>query len=426
MTSSPNVVVVNMFTPSYRNLNFKYPTQNKVHSATMNMFDYYADVKKKAFFMLDYFQGKFGKEKEMNIMFENGEYATKDEIEKRKKQYEKYIENSNIEKLVISFPEGYLEQSVDIKKFEKDMAKHIIPMFLKKCGYDDIKNMSYQFALHTDQDNLHFHLSFCEKKPNYKSFGNKLSYRNSGKLSQKELGFLKNEIEHYIEKEKVFTPLLKETNKEIEELKKYFNPKEKNFLLNDKEDFLLEDKIIRLGELLSKTRDSESRIKFGSIKDKEIIKLTKDIKKHIFSKKDTEFYVSHKEFKYSLNQINEYFKNIAKSNHSEIIDNSLIKSKEKYLDNYILNAIVNHANYVNKNLNISEDEIIQSIVYKNCNKTGKQSRFNILSNYLSTSLKSSQFKNKYKIKQAVKNINDELEDAQREFEKLFKVDKEYE
>ena len=215
MTSSPNVVVVNMFTPSYKNLNFKYPTQNKVHSATMNMFDYYADVKKKAFFMLDYFQGKFGKEKEMNIMFENGEYATKDEIEKRKKQYEKYIENSNIEKLVISFPDGYLEQSVDIKKFEKDMAKHIIPMFLKKCGYDDIKNMSYQFALHTDQDNLHFHLSFCEKKPNYKSFGNKLSYRNSGKLSQKELGFLKNEIEHYIEKEKVFTPLLKETNKEI-------------------------------------------------------------------------------------------------------------------------------------------------------------------------------------------------------------------
>ena len=41
--------------------------------------------------MLDYFQGKFGKEKEMNIMFENGEYATQDEIDKRKKQYEKSI-----------------------------------------------------------------------------------------------------------------------------------------------------------------------------------------------------------------------------------------------------------------------------------------------------------------------------------------------
>jgi len=236
MSSSPKVVVVNMFTPSFKNLNHKYPTKDKIKNATSNMFDYYADVKKKAFFMLDYFRGDFGKDKEMNIMFENGEYATKEEIEKRKKQYEKYIENSNIEKMVISFPEGYLEECVDIKKFEKDMAKHIIPMFLKKCGYADIKNMSYQFSLHTDQDNLHFHLSFCEKKPNYKVRGNKLAYRHAGKLTKQELNFLKNEIEHYIEKEKYFTPLLKETNQELDELKKYFNPKEKNFLLKDKED----------------------------------------------------------------------------------------------------------------------------------------------------------------------------------------------
>ena len=240
MSNSPKVVVVNMFTPSFKNMNYKYPTKDKIHSATMDMFDYYADNKKKAFFMLDYFQGKFGKEKEMNIMFENGEYATQDEIDKRKKQYEKYIENSNIEKLVISFPEGYLEENVDIKKFEKDMAKHIIPMFLKKCGYADVKNISYQFSLHTDQDNLHFHLSFCEKKPNYKVNNKKLTYRHAGKLTQKELGFLKNEIEHYIEKEKYFTPLLKKTNQELDELKKYFNPKEKNFLLKDKEDLLLE------------------------------------------------------------------------------------------------------------------------------------------------------------------------------------------
>ena len=54
------------------------------------------------------------------------------------------------------------------------------------------------------------------------------------------------------------------------------------------------------------------------------------------------------------------------------------------------------------------------------------SRFNILSNYLSSLSKSSKFVNKYKIKEAVKNINNELEDAQREFDKLFKVDKEYE
>ena len=424
MSNSPKVVVVNMFTPSFKNMNYKYPTKDKIHSATMDMFDYYADNKKKAFFMLDYFQGKFGKEKEMNIMFENGEYATQDEIDKRKKQYEKYIENSNIEKLVISFPEGYLEENVDIKKFERDMAKHIIPMFLKKCGYADIKNMSYQFSLHTDQDNLHFHLSFCEKKPNYKVNNKKLTYRHAGKLTQKELGFLKNEIEHYIEKEKYFTPLLKETNQELDELKKYFNPKEKNFLLKDKEDVLLEDKIVRLGELLSKTRDNNNRIKFNSIKDKEIIDLTKEIKKYIFNKKDTDFYVSYQEFKNSLNKINEYFKEIAKSNHTDIVDTSLIKNKEKYLNNYVLNSIVNHANYINKK-KISEEEILQSIAYINYKKH-KQTRFNILSNYLSTLSRSSKFINKYKVKEAVKNINNELEDAQKEFDKLFKVDKEYE
>lgn len=129
MTKTPNVVVVNKFTPSYRNLNYNYPSQKSVYNSTMNIFDYYADVKKKVFFMLDYFQGKFGKEKEMNIMFENVEYATQKQIEQRKKQYAKYIENSNIDKLIISFPEGYLEQNVDIPKFEKELANILFLCF---------------------------------------------------------------------------------------------------------------------------------------------------------------------------------------------------------------------------------------------------------------------------------------------------------
>lgn len=424
MTKTPNVVVVNMFTPSYRNLNYKYPSQKSVYNSTMDMFDYYADVKKKAFFMLDYFKGKFGKEKEMNIMFENGEYATKEQIEQRKKQYAKYIENSNIDKLIISFPEGYLEQSVDIPKFEKALAKHIIPMFLKKCGYADIKNMSYQFALHTDQDNLHFHLSFAEKKPNYKSYGKKLQYRNAGLLSQKELAFLKNEVEHYIEKEKVFTPLLTEANKEIEELKKYFNPKDKNFLLKDKEDILLEEKIVKLGEMISEKRVYQNqRIKYNSIKDKEIKRLTNEIKKYLFLTKKSEFKDEYKNFKSTLNDINDYFIKIAESNNIKEVDNSLIKNKEKYLNNYVLNAIVNHAYYKNKK--ITENDVIQEMVYKEYKRSKSKSRLNIVTNYLSNANRNLQFKNKYQIRQAVKNINDELEDAQKEFEKLFQNDKEY-
>ena len=420
MTNTPKVVVVNMFTPSYKNLNFTYPSRKSVYNSTMNMFDYYVDNKKKAFFMLDYFQGKFGKKEEMNIMFENGEYATKEQIEQRKKQYAKYIENSNIDKLVISFPEGYLEQSVDIKEFEKALAKHIIPMFLKKCGYADIKNMSYQFALHTDQDNLHFHLSFAEKKPNYKSYGKELQYRNAGKLTERELSFLKNEIEHYIEKERVFTPLLKKTNEEIEVLKKFFNPSDKNFILNNKDDLVLEDKIIKLGELLNEKRDKKNqRIKFNSIKNKEIKDLTKEIKKYLFSN-NSKLNLAHKEFKLSLNEINNYFMKVAESNNIKKIDNSLIKRKEKYLDNYVLNAIVNHANYKNKQ--ISENDLIQEIVYKNYKNTKSKSRVSILNNYLSNLSDSLRFKNKYQIRQSVKNINDELEEAEKEFEKLFKVE----
>ena len=422
--TSPKVVVMNKYTPSYNNLNFHYKTKEAVHNSTMNMFDYYADNKKKAFFMLDYFSGKIGKDKEMNIMFENGEYATKDQIEQRKKQYEKYIENSNIYKLVISFPEGFLEENVDIKTFEKKLAKEIIPQFLKKCGFVDIKKMSYQFSLHTNTKHLHFHLSFAEKQPNYKSYG-KIDYRNKGKLTKEELRYFKDLIIHSINREKVYTPLLKETNKNIEELKKYFSPKDKNFLLNNKDDILLEEKILRLGELLNKYRDSNQKIKFNSIKDKEIIALTKDIKKYIFSKDNNEFKELHNEFKNNLNSINNYFKSIAESNHSDTVNDSLIKNKQKYLDNYILNAIVNHANYKYKNPKFTEDELLREVIHKEYKKNRSMSKYDIVRNILSNTSNSLKFKNKYQIRQAVRNINDELEEAQKDFDKLFQVDKEY-
>ena len=158
-------------------------------------------------------------------------------------------------------------------------------MFLKKCGFQDMNKMSYQFSLHTNTDNLHFHLSFAEKEPNYKRFSKdkELQYRFAGELSQEELTFLKNEIQHYIKKEKIYTPLLIETNKELDNLKKYFNPKDRNFLLNNKEDILLEDKIVSLGKLLDeKNLIKNNKIKFNSIKDKEIKQLTKEIKNYLF------------------------------------------------------------------------------------------------------------------------------------------------
>ena len=40
MTNTPNVVVKNMFTPSFKNLNHMYKTQGQVQKATMDMFDW--------------------------------------------------------------------------------------------------------------------------------------------------------------------------------------------------------------------------------------------------------------------------------------------------------------------------------------------------------------------------------------------------
>ena len=69
--------------------------------------------------------------------------------------------------------------------------------------------------------------------------------------------------------------------------------------------------------------------------------------------------------------------------------------------------------------------MLQEIVYTEYKKSKKKTRFNIVTDYLSNVNKNLKFKNKYKINQAVKNINDELEEAQKDFEKLFQNDKEY-
>lgn len=99
-----------------------------------------------------------------------------------------------------------------------------------------------------------------------------------------------------------------------------------------------------------------------------------------------------------------------------------VKIKQEYLDNYVFNAIVNHANYYYKSKkknHINEDKIIEEIILNDYLKNKKKSRFNILKNYLSNSNPKSKFKNRYQVENAIRKINDEMEDAQKEFSKLF-------
>lgn len=427
-TKSPKVIFNSVYTLSNNNIDNKYGNHKKATKRIVKMYDYYTNEEKRAMSMYDYYTGKLTKEQTVNLILENGEFATEKEVEKRKKQAVKYLEKSNLWQGVLSFNNDYLTQNIDVHVLEKELATNILPMFFRKCGFKDTKKMFYQLALHTDTDNLHFHFSFMEKEPNYLYSKNKIDYRRTGKLEQSSIDFLKAQIVHTIEKQKIYTPLLKETNKEIEELKKYFNYKEKNFLLYDKKDLLLEEKILTLGKLLDDSNNHfVNKIKYGSIKDKEIQQLTKEIKRELFTSKNAQLKNEYGLFKESLKKINNYFYKLYKDNNiKEIhIDNTLTKNKEKYIDNYVYNAIVNHALYSWKKQkkefkNIKENEIIQAIILKQYLKNKKNnSQKHILENYLSGYNAKAKFRNKCDIEQSIQNINQELEEASKEFSKLF-------
>lgn len=427
MTKSPKVIFNSIFTLALNNPDSKYKNHSKSIKRVQKMYDYYTNEEKRAMSMYDYYTGKLTKENTMNLIKEDGTFATEKEVEKRKKLAIKYLENSNLWQGVLSFNNDYINENIDIHKLEKELATNILPKFFKRCGFKDTNKMFYQLALHTDTDNLHFHFSFMEKEPNYIYHKNKIGYRRSGELSQNEIDFLKSQVVHTIEKEKIYTPLLKETNKEIEELKKYFSPKEKNYLLRDKKDLILEEKILRLGQLLYKERyDNDSKIKYGSIKDKEIINLTKDIKNYLFSKNNDNFKLEYNNFKESLNKINNYFYKINEDNNIKdiVVDTTLTDSKNKYMNNYIYNAIVNYANYNykkgTKNITkIKENDIIQEIILKHYLNNKKQTRKDILKTYFTNTSSKQKFRNKREIENAIRNINDEMDEAQKEFSKLF-------
>ena len=427
MTKSPKVIFNSIFTFALNNPDSKYTNHIKSIKRVQKMFDYYSNEEKRAMSMFDYYTGKLTKEDTMNLVIENGNFATEKEVEKRKKLAVKYLENSNLWQGVLSFNNDYLNENIDVHKLEQELATNILPKFFKRCGFKDLNKMFYQLALHTDTDNLHFHFSFMEKEPNYEYSKNKVGYRRTGELFQSEIDFLKAQVIHTIEKEKIYTPLVIETNKEIEELKKYFSPKEKNYLLRNKKDLILEAKILKLGQLLYNDRlGKDTKIKYGSIKNKEIISLTKDIKNYIFSKSNDNFKLEYDNFKESLNKINDYFYKINEDNNIRDIkvDTTATDNKNKYVDNYIYNAIVNYANYnykkESKNISkIKENDIIQEIILKHYLNNKKQTRKDILKNYLSNPSPKQKFRNKREIENAIRNINDEMEEAQKEFSKLF-------
>lgn len=432
--TSPKVIFNCKFTHAFnrREENYTAKQIEGLKKKIARKFDYFSNEDKRVMNLFDYYTGELNKNERMNLVIEDGSYATKEEIEKRKNRFVKYAENSNLWQCVISFNNDYLNENISLQDLEQELIKNVLPRFFKKMGFKDKKNMAYNLSFHTDTDNLHAHVSFIEKKPNYILSNNKLGYRRKGKLTQEEINFMKNEVVFAAERKKYLNPMITITNDEIDKLKKYFNPKEKNFILYDKKDILLEDDILTLGKLFYDERNNNSkRIKFNSIKDKEIKDLTKQIKKYLFCSK-SEFYDDYKNFIESISSINEYLYKVNEDNNvSKInVDKTLTESKENYIDNYIYNAIINHAVYTfktnsKKYKTLNPDDILREIILKEYKKNKNQNKYTILSNYLTNTVPKLKYQNKYKIINAVKSINAEMEEAQKEFSKLFQTDNSY-
>ena len=446
---SPNVIFKSQYCLALKSRDNKLQSLNYKDDRLKDvddMINYFSNEKKRTIGMFEYYMGHTRNEN-YNLVMENGEYATKQDINKIKDDYKKYIENSNLWKGILSFKKEYLDENIDIKTLEQKIAKEVMPQFLKYCGFKDIKNMSYVFSVHTNRKHQpHIHFAFIEKKPNYKYCDKKVNYRRKGKITLDEQRYLKRLVELVIEREKYYTPLLKKTNEDIDYLKSYFNPKERNFTLRNISEIYVEEDILKLGELVKQYREQNNqtskKIKYNSIKNdelgKEIKSLTKKIKKYLFSDDTSILYASKKDINKDLEKLNDYFDELNRNNNIEELtaNNSIVNKKEEYIDNYIYNSIVNHSLYryehismivKNKNSNdkITIEDLIQEIAYQNSRRnkyTDKQRRKLVLDNYFKGNSNITKFPSKHKMEKALKNINYEMEKASQEFSKLFNYD----
>lgn len=444
--TTPKIIFTCKFRFALNNPDNKFKNENYkkfLESDVKVMTGYYKDRKKEVIGMIDYYTGS-KQERLVNLVLENGNYATEKEQEKIKDQIVKATENSNLYKGVVSFDTDWITQTIGLRDLEKLIATEVMPKFLKRCGFVDMKKMRYCFSFHGNTKHLHLHLAFAELAPNHINRDGKILYRRLGMITQEEKDFFKNELLVAIERKSIMKPMLTEMNKDIEELKQYFNPKDKNFILKDINDIRLEEKIIKLGFLVEQYRGDKTskRVKYGSIKNnelgKEIKKLTNDIKTELFHNKGSELYQQRSKVNDDLKKLNDYYDNLNKQNHIEtrIKNNKLVSEKSDYVDSYIHNAIVNHALFrTNKLQNIVKtkntkdkitlDDLLQELAYEKSQVyKGKNVKLILLKNNFRGKTKSQRFRLNHEVTQAVKNLNDEMENYANDFHKLF-VNNEY-
>ena len=95
------------------------------------MTNYYRDPKKEIVSMIDYYRGS-KQDKIVNLVLEDGHYATENELQKFQIQMSNAIKNSNLYKGVVSFDSDWLIKAINIRELEKIIAKGVMPKFLRK------------------------------------------------------------------------------------------------------------------------------------------------------------------------------------------------------------------------------------------------------------------------------------------------------
>lgn len=433
--------------------------RKEIKKYILGFYDYSRDEKKAKTSMFDYYMGSKKSEdvmernkmrREEMAMLKDGTFIKDDMVEGMKDSWSNYLEDSNVNLAVLSLYQDYVDENTAIDDLQKEVATKIMPTFLKYCGYQEPeKNLEWVVSLHCDRENnYHFHIAWIEKNKCYKLKNNKLGHRYKLKLDENENNFMKRQVSLSIERSKLYRPALTKINEDLENLQSYFNPKDRNFTLKNISDLYLEEDIVRLGYLLTQVRDTNKQyIKYGSLPRNEIGKeiriLTNEIKDKLFDSKN-ELKLSKSEVNDSIEKLNNIFLDIDKRNNisnagfESAFDNKMIKDKLEKSDNYILNAIVNHALYNydygkdktnKKSSKISLEDIIGEvaiIIYKdksnkNYHNNKKKFRLKTLENYFIYG----GYKNHDKISNALRRLSRDSNDAAKQFYEMLS-DNEYE
>lgn len=417
----------------------------KVKEYVCGFFDYSRDEDKAHSSMFDYFMGS---KKETNVLEENkmkreemamlkdGSFIKDDMVNSMKKNWNKYIDNSNCQLAVLSLYQDYVDENININDLQKELTTSILPKLFNYCGYQDPKkNLEWVVSLHSDRENnYHFHIAWIEKNKCYKYRNNKLGYRTKLHLTEKENNFLKRQVSLSIERANLYKPALIQLNKNFEQLQSYFNPKDKNFTLKNIKYLDVENDIARLGYLLSQVRDTNKKyIKYNSLPrneiGNEIRMLTKEIKRNLING-NINIKMSKNEINKSIERINDIFIEIDKKNNitdvgfESAFDNKMIKEKLEKSDNYILNAIVNHALYSydkKKKEKIKYEDLIVNaaiVLYRKNYKSNynlNKIKLKSLKNYLTYG----KYENISELSRTLKRLSQSSDKAAEEFYKMF-------